>query len=134
LQREWPAAALIHAPQKTGSTIGKIFAVDATADQQPLSLYVRGTNFQIKVWEALLRIPRGFAVSYESVAGYIGQPAAVRAVGSAIARNPVSYLIPCHRVIRKYGDFGNYQGGTARKKALIAWESAQSFSSETTDE
>jgi AraC family transcriptional regulator of adaptative response/methylated-DNA-[protein]-cysteine methyltransferase len=87
---------------------------------------VKGTNFQVKVWEALVRIPPGCAASYEEIASRIGARKAVRAVGSAIARNPVAFLIPCHRVIRKTGAFGEYGWGPARKKAMLAWEAAAS--------
>ena len=83
-----------------------------------------GTNFQINVWRALLKIPRGTIVSYTDIAGMIGKPEAVRAVSSAVARNPIAYLIPCHRVIRKYGALGGYRWGIARKKAMIAREAA----------
>jgi len=76
------------------------------------------------VWEALLRIPEGCAVSYEDAARWIGAPKAVRAVGSAVGANPVAFLIPCHRVLRKSGAFGEYGGGAARKKAILAWEAA----------
>ena len=88
-------------------------------------LDLRGTNFQIKVWEALLRIPPGSLVSYADVAGAVGQPRAHRAVASAIGRNPVPFLIPCHRVIRQSGRFGEYRWGTARKQAMIGWEAAR---------
>ena len=91
----------------------------------PLHLLLRGTNFQIKVWEALLCIPPGNVASYEDVARLIGAPRATRAVASAIAQNPVGYLIPCHRVIRKTGVIGDYRWGAARKQALLAWEAAR---------
>jgi AraC family transcriptional regulator, regulatory protein of adaptative response / methylated-DNA-[protein]-cysteine methyltransferase len=87
-----------------------------------LKLHLRGTNFQIKVWEALLNIPTGALTSYEHIAASIGNPRAVRAVGSAVGDNPIAYLIPCHRVIRKSGEFGNYLYGSARKKAILARE------------
>jgi AraC family transcriptional regulator of adaptative response/methylated-DNA-[protein]-cysteine methyltransferase len=90
-----------------------------------IDLFVQGTNFQIKVWEALLTIPAGSVASYEEMARRIGAPTATRAVASAVAENPVSYLIPCHRVIRKSGAFGNYGGGATRKKALLGWEAAR---------
>ena len=90
----------------------------------PLPVLVKGTNFQIKVWEALLRIPVGTVVTYEDIALYIGFPKAVRAVGNAVGKNPVSFVIPCHRVVRKTAEFGNYGGGPARKKAMLAWEAA----------
>ena len=92
----------------------------------PLHLYIKGTNFQIKVWEALLRIPPGTVISYEDLAVSVGMPQAARAVGHAVARNPIPVLIPCHRVIRKTGEFGDYHYGAARKKALLGWEMAYS--------
>jgi AraC family transcriptional regulator of adaptative response/methylated-DNA-[protein]-cysteine methyltransferase len=124
LKHDWPAAIIKESYEKTLSSVDKIFNIKSWQDDRPISLFVQGTNFQIKVWEALLKIPRGNVVPYEEIAKFIGQPKAVRAVGSAVARNPISFLIPCHRVIRKYGDFGNYQGGSARKKAILAWEMA----------
>jgi AraC family transcriptional regulator of adaptative response/methylated-DNA-[protein]-cysteine methyltransferase len=90
----------------------------------PLHLYVRGTNFQIQVWQALLRIPLGRAVSYEELARAVGLPRGARAVGGAVGTNPIPFLIPCHRVIRKLGEFGNYGEGPARKKAILGWEAA----------
>ena len=88
----------------------------------PLKLHLRGTNFQIKVWEALLNIPTGMVTTYEHIAAQIGSPNALRAVGTAVGHNPIAVLIPCHRVIRKSGEFGNYRYGAARKKALLARE------------
>jgi AraC family transcriptional regulator of adaptative response/methylated-DNA-[protein]-cysteine methyltransferase len=124
LKHDWPAANILENPENTLPFVSKIFNINSWKEEKPVSLFVKGTNFQIKVWEALLKIPRGNVVAYQELAKFVRQPKAVRAVGSAVARNPISFLIPCHRVIRKYGDFGNYQGGTARKKALLAWESA----------
>jgi AraC family transcriptional regulator of adaptative response/methylated-DNA-[protein]-cysteine methyltransferase len=124
LNHDWPLASIVEEPQKTKSTVNQIFNSSSWHSDHPIPLFLHGTNFQIKVWEALLKIPRGNVVSYEEIAEFVGSPRAVRAVGSAVARNPISYVIPCHRVIRKYGDFGNYQGGTARKKALLVWETA----------
>jgi len=77
------------------------------------------------VWEALLQIPAGAVVSYEDIAARIGMPSASRAVGNAVAQNPIPVIIPCHRVIRKAGDFGGYHYGAARKKALLGWEAAR---------
>ena len=90
----------------------------------PLHLYVQGTNFQIKVWEALIQIPLGEAVSYERIARKVGDPKASRAVGGAVGENLIPFLIPCHRVLRKNGEFGNYGEGPLRKKAILAWEAA----------
>ncbi len=125
LRQTWPQADLIKNPARTESIIDAIFNPEGWNTENPFRLFVHGTNFQIKVWEALLRIPEGMVMAYEDIAAQIGSPKAVRAVGSAVARNPISYLIPCHRVIRKLGEFGNYQGGPARKKAILAWESAR---------
>ena len=124
LNHDWPAAHIKENPEKTLLSVDKIFNLESWQNDKPVSLFVQGTNFQIKVWEALLKIPRGNVVAYGEIAKFVGQPKAVRAVGTAVGRNPISFLIPCHRVIRKYGDFGNYQGGTARKKAILAWETA----------
>lgn len=124
---QWPNAVLEHRPKKTRTLVQKVFDRRAEPGSTPLHLYVRGTNFQIKVWEALLRIPVGHAVTYEAVARHIDMPKAARAVGNAVGQNPISFLIPCHRVIRKLGVFGNYGGGAARKKALLGWEAAQKF-------
>jgi AraC family transcriptional regulator of adaptative response/methylated-DNA-[protein]-cysteine methyltransferase len=90
-----------------------------------LNLHLAGTNFQLKVWEALLCIPTGLMVTYEELASIIKAPNAARAVGSAVGRNPIPLLIPCHRVIRKVGEFGNYRYGSARKKAVLGWEMAR---------
>ena len=97
------------------------------AYQEPreISLHLRGTNFQIKVWEALLRLPRGAVTSYEALAGQVGSVNFARAVGNAVAHNPVAYIIPCHRVLKKIGKFGNYRYGSVRKQAILGWEMAQ---------
>ncbi len=125
LRNDWQEAKRIEDAKTTGDTMERIFDSPPRGDAIPLHAFVKGTNFQVKVWEALVRIPPGFAVSYEDVAARIGDPKAVRAVGTAVGRNPVALLIPCHRVIRKTGAFGNYGGGTARKKAILAWEAAK---------
>ena len=122
LQRKWPKAMLQRRQRKTLELHRRVFDFDPDQQPAPVHLYVRGTNFQIKVWEALLKIPLGKAVSYEDIARHIGMPGAARAVGNAVGRNPIPFLIPCHRVIRKMGDFGNYGEGPARKKAMLGWE------------
>lgn len=125
LKEEWAGAQLSEDPQATQPFVSRIFQIFQGQESTPVRLYLQGTNFQIKVWEALLRIPPGYVVSYEDIAVQVGMPRAARAVGNAIARNPIPVLIPCHRVIHKGGDFGNYSMGTARKKALLGWEAAQ---------
>ncbi len=124
LQVKWRSARLEENPSATAPLVAQIFqAPDARVGT--MSLLLNGTNFQIKVWEALLRIPSGAVVTYEDIALSIGMPRAARAVSNAVASNPVAVLIPCHRVIRKDGEFGGYHYGTARKKALLGWEMAQ---------
>ncbi len=91
-----------------------------------VKLHLKGTAFQLKVWEALLNIPMGRLSTYGSISGTIGNPGAFRAVGSAIGQNPVAFLIPCHRVIRSTGDTGDYHWGSTRKKAIIGWGAARS--------
>ena len=92
-----------------------------------IKLHLKGTAFQLKVWETLLKIPMGQLSTYGQIAGQIGHPDAARAVGTAIGRNPVAYLIPCHRVIQSSGVFGGYRWGGARKTAIIGWETARSL-------
>ena len=121
---EWPAARLVEDEDATRPTAARAFGWEG-GGEEPLRLLLRGTNFQIKVWEALLRIPSGAVVSYEDVARAIGQPTALRAVGAAVGRNPVCILIPCHRVIQKSGIIHNYRYGVPRKRALLAWEQAR---------
>ena len=125
LHRQWPNARITKDNGIISGIVESIFSRENWQSDKPFRVILKGTNFQIKVWEALLQIPEGHAVSYEDIARTIGDPRAVRAVGSAVASNPVSYIIPCHRVIRKEGAFGNYQGGPLRKKLILAWESVQ---------
>lgn len=127
LQKSWPEGELCENASETKKLANRVFAISYNGSSKPQSfnLFLKGTNFQIKVWEALLKIPAGQVVSYEDVAAYIGKPKAVRAVANAVGRNPIPFIIPCHRVIRKIGEFGGYAGGTARKKALLGWEAAR---------
>ena len=123
LRAEWPEALLVEGAAHTWAAAGRTLVAGAVAAGLPLRLWAQGTNFQIKVWEALLRIPAGRLASYGDVARAIGRPGAGRAVGGAVGANPISLLIPCHRVIRASGRFETgYRWGTARKRALIAWE------------
>ncbi|HEX9924312.1 MAG TPA: bifunctional helix-turn-helix domain-containing protein/methylated-DNA--[protein]-cysteine S-methyltransferase [Anaerolineae bacterium] len=126
LQRNWPQVVFREDAIQTDPIVEQIFAPRSDqANGTPLKLYLKGTNFQLKVWQALLQIPAGTIVSYDTVAHMIGQPGAARAIGRAVATNPVGYLIPCHRVIRKVGAIGDYHWGPARKKAIIGWEAAR---------
>jgi AraC family transcriptional regulator of adaptative response/methylated-DNA-[protein]-cysteine methyltransferase len=131
LRARWPGADVRHGPEETAGIAERIFTFQAQSEPGPLHLFVRGTNFQIQVWEALIRIPFGKAVTYEDVARHIGMPNAPRAVGNAVGSNPIPFLIPCHRVIRKMGEFGNYGEGPQRKKAILGWEAALTHGEES---
>jgi AraC family transcriptional regulator, regulatory protein of adaptative response / methylated-DNA-[protein]-cysteine methyltransferase len=122
LRAQWPGARLQADADGTRVMVERIFS-RTPAQGTPLHLWVRGSNFQAKVWQALLRIPAGALASYGDIAAMLGTPQAARAVGSAVARNHIAYLIPCHRVIRGTGVIGDYRWGTVRKKAVLAWES-----------
>ena len=122
----WPNARLIEDEARTWRIAGEALAHGMTAGEPPIRLWARGTNFQIKVWEALLRVPAGRLVSYGGIARAVGNPRAGRAVGRAVGANPIAVLIPCHRAIRASGRFETgYRWGSARKRALIAWEAAR---------
>jgi len=125
LQGRWPKAALATGEETTAPLVDRIFSTAGEADR-PFHLLLKGTNFQVRVWQALLAIPPGAMVSYQDVAAYIGMPKASRAVGRAVAENPVAYLIPCHRVITSAGEAHRYRWGTARKKAMLGWEAGWS--------
>ena len=122
LVKEWSQATMIEDYKSTAPLIEPIFDLSQRG-RESLRLHLRGTNFQIKVWEALLQIPQGTVTTYEGIATRIGNPSALRAVGTAVGHNPIAVLIPCHRVLRKDGAFGSYRYGSARKKALLAYES-----------
>lgn len=126
LASRWAHARLISDPRGTHATVARTFAPAGIDRVSPLPLLLSGTPFQIKVWEALLRIPRGGLTTYEGISvalGYGGR--ANQAIGQAVGANPIAYLIPCHRVIRKSGLLGGYHWGVERKLAMIGWEAAQ---------
>ena len=131
-ERRWPAARFRVDQAATEAIVARIFDDGRTAGAEPLRLAVCGTSFQLKVWEALLRIPPGRITSYHALAQALGLPRSARAVGGAVAANPISYLIPCHRVIRRSGAISNYEWGPARKRVMLGWEAAR-FGSEDPD-
>jgi len=124
LRRRWSNAVFEECPNAARVWLDRIFGPD---DGQPLRLWLRGSAFQLKVWEALLDIPEGAHASYGSLARHIGQPAAARAVGSAVGANPLAWIIPCHRVIRQLGDLGDYHWGPVTKRAMIGFEATRSL-------
>ncbi len=121
LRKNWWNANLVETPIQTGELVNRIFSPSLPAG---LSLHIRGTNFQLKIWEALLQLEPGETTTYGALAARIGKPSAAQAVGSAVGRNPVAYLIPCHHVLRQVGGFGDYRYGSARKKAILVYKSA----------
>ncbi len=127
LEAKWPGANLTQNQLGTGTLVKQIFAhtqpdFDPAEEKSPLNLLIRGTNFQLQVWQALLKIPAGAVCTYGQIAEMIDQPKAVRAVGTAIGKNGIAWLIPCHRVIRKNGETQNYRWGGVRKKAILIHE------------
>lgn len=123
LRGEWPRAGFVERPDRTAAVVHELFS--GTARARAFHLHLKGTNFQVQVWQALLAIPPGAIVSYQDVAAGLQAPTATRAVASAVARNPVAYLIPCHRVISKTGKAHNYRWGAARKQAMLGWEAGR---------
>lgn len=124
LQQNWPEASFTENPSRTREMVYRIFSVPSH-ERRPFHLLLKGTNFQINVWQALLNLPRGSIWSYQDIAVLLDRPRAFRAVANAVAANPIAYLIPCHRVIAKSGHIHRYRWGTARKKAILGWEFAR---------
>jgi AraC family transcriptional regulator of adaptative response/methylated-DNA-[protein]-cysteine methyltransferase len=125
LRHDWPRALPVRDDRATSGTAARIFGPLERGRHAPLAVLVRGTNFQIQVWRALLRIPTGAVTSYGAVAQAIGHPGAARAVGRAVGANPVAWLIPCHRVLRDSGALGGYRWGETRKAVLLGWEATR---------
>lgn len=130
LQARWPGAVLAENSLQTEAVAKEVTARMLGNPPKPLSLLLKGSPFQIQVWKALLAVPEGQIVSYRELARLVGSPGATRAVGSALAMNPVGYLIPCHRVIRSTGAIGEYHWGTTRKRALLGVEGARCLAKE----
>ncbi len=122
LVSRWPKAHFVEDPMRLRPWVLTAFGVQTEGE---VPLYMIGAPFQIKVWEALMQIPSGHVTTYSEIAQSIGHPKAVRAVGTAVGRNPISYLIPCHRALRKSGGLGGYHWGLPVKRALLAWEAAR---------
>lgn len=126
LARRWPVAQLVKRPRQTAPMLEQLFPEPGSGPRGPFTLFIKGTNFQLQVWQALLKVPSGSTVTYGDIARRMGKPGASRAVGQAVGWNPISYLIPCHRVIAAAAGLGGYRWGLPRKRALLAWEASQS--------
>jgi len=118
----WPEATYVEDQQATAAYARRIFESERWKPDQPLKIVFIGTDFEIRVWETILRIPFGKASSYSDIACHIGKPKAARAVGSAVGKNPISFVVPCHRVLEKSGGLGGYHWGLTRKRAILGWE------------
>ncbi len=125
MTRRWPLAEFVERASETEPYATHVFAGGNARAEQPVRLILIGSDFEIRVWQTLLRIPLGKAVSYHDIARHLGQPTASRAVGSAVGRNPISFVVPCHRVLRGDGSLGGYHWGLTRKRALIGWETGR---------
>ena len=132
VRQRWPGARFVRRQKETEAVAAEVFDPTRFDSDRPLKLWFKGTNFQIRVWDALLRVPPGALTTYGAIAEAIGMPTAARAVGNAVGANPIGYLIPCHRVIRATAMADtNYRWGPARKLALIGWEAAQAEDART---
>jgi AraC family transcriptional regulator of adaptative response/methylated-DNA-[protein]-cysteine methyltransferase len=120
----WPNAEYVEDREATAPYAARIFEPGRWTSEQPLRVVLIGTDFQVQVWESLLKIPFGKAVTYSDIASDIGRPTAMRAVGAAVGANPISFVVPCHRALGKSGALTGYHWGLTRKRAMLGWESA----------
>lgn len=125
MTRRWPAAAYREAPEETAKLARQLFAPSEWSKERPVRLVMIGSDFEVRVWESLLAIPMGTQASYADIAAKVGKPKAARAVGGAVGRNPISFVVPCHRVLGKGGSLTGYHWGITRKRAIIGWERGQ---------
>ena len=125
MRRRWPAAKLVEDSARTAPLTARIFDKNLWKADRPLRVVLIGTDFEVRVWETLLRIPMGKATTYSNIAGNIGAPKAARAVGAAVGKNPISFVVPCHRVLGRSGDITGYHWGLTRKRAMLGWEAGK---------
>lgn len=121
----WPNAKYVEDRQATAPYAARVFDPARWNVEEPLRIVLIGSDFQVRVWQALLRIPMGKAVTYSDIAGQLGQPKASRAVGAAVGRNPISFVVPCHRALGKSGALTGYHWGLTRKRAMLGWEAGR---------
>jgi AraC family transcriptional regulator of adaptative response/methylated-DNA-[protein]-cysteine methyltransferase len=122
MRRRWPRATLAEDAARTAPIAQRIFDQKLWRPDRPLRVMLIGTDFEVRVWETLLRIPLGCASTYSDIAGKVGIPKAARAVGAAVGKNPIAFVVPCHRVIGKSGELTGYHWGITRKRAMLGWE------------
>lgn len=125
MAKRWPQAHYVADQTATAPYASRIFEPAKWSGEQPLRVVLIGTDFQVRVWESLLEIPLGKAVTYSDIAARIGQPTASRAVGAAVGRNPISFVVPCHRALGKSGALTGYHWGLTRKRAMLGWEAGK---------
>jgi AraC family transcriptional regulator of adaptative response/methylated-DNA-[protein]-cysteine methyltransferase len=125
LKRRWPKADYVADFVRTAPIARRIFDPSQWQEEQPLRVVLIGTDWEVRVWEALLKIPMGRLTTYSGIAGKVCAPAAARAVGAAVGKNPIAFVVPCHRVIGKAGDLTGYHWGITRKRAMLGWEAGQ---------
>lgn len=127
MAHRWPRAALVEDAAFTAPLAARMFSPAEWRSEQPLRVFFIGSDFEVRVWETLLKIPMGRAVTYSGIAEAIGNPKASRAVGAAVGKNPVSFVVPCHRVLGKSGALTGYHWGMTRKQAMLGWEAGQAL-------
>ena len=125
MRRRWPKAKYVEDAARTAPLAARIFDRRLWRPDRPLRVVLIGTDFEVRVWETLMRIPLGRATTYSDIAGSLGAPKAARAVGAAVGKNPVCFVVPCHRVIGKSGELTGYHWGLTRKRAMLGWEAGQ---------
>jgi AraC family transcriptional regulator of adaptative response/methylated-DNA-[protein]-cysteine methyltransferase len=125
MKRRWPRATYVEDSARTAVVAKRIFDPSQWQQSQPLRVVLIGTDWEVRVWEALMQIPMGRLVTYSDIAGKVRSPAAARAVGAAVGKNPVSFVVPCHRVVGKSGELTGYHWGITRKRAMLGWEAGQ---------
>jgi AraC family transcriptional regulator of adaptative response/methylated-DNA-[protein]-cysteine methyltransferase len=122
MRSRWPRATYVEDSARTAPLCARIFDKKLWREDRPLRVVLIGTDFEVRVWETLLRVPMGRATTYSDIANHIGKPKAPRAVGAAVGKNPISFVVPCHRVIGKSGELTGYHWGLTRKRAMLGWE------------
>jgi AraC family transcriptional regulator of adaptative response/methylated-DNA-[protein]-cysteine methyltransferase len=125
MKRRWPRASYVADAARTAPIAQRIFDPSQWREERPLRVVLIGTDWEVRVWETLLKIPMGSVATYSGIAEKVCTPAAARAVGAAVGKNPVAFVVPCHRVIGKKGDLTGYHWGVTRKQAMLGWEAGQ---------